>query len=641
MLSTDQPSGVAVPFANTGLKRPIPVPSQIGITDGAASFVDGFPPKTFLPLAAGGIPPSGEDFNGILYDISNIQKWQSAGGLFKYNSAFATSVGGYPKNARLSNAANTGIWVSTVDNNLTDPDGVSPVGWVSYVTNPGEVSLFAFMTAAQVADVQARTATLDVTLPVNAAISLLRVLGGGIAKAPRGTYRLDGVAGLDTYKNGILFADTNGVFTSTSGISIQGDGVETVFRAGSTNMIVIRHSRIFSGGQNFKIEGAGLANVIGIAVAPESLTQTTEVVSQSYALYNNIVTENCVEGLLIQPGPTVAAVDSGCFYHRFYNCIWNLNTRAIWMKKDVTASGNRCTRTSFYSPIILRGNTGVQIDGGTEIDFYSPNFEFVNTGVSPSAIPTAFNYNDSNPASIRIYGGYAEQCTKAVKSISPEQVSLYGFKHNSTPDASEFFMGRYNTGRMTVPKLLNTAAYMNLGGEAFVGFVADPDQTGAKTLELQINGVQKERWASTGTNTFYGTVGNIITDFTGAGITYTRPGTIGVTTSGAGASYAVNSDFQAWNKADGTQIASLSALELIARNDNALSLGIPSLRYKQLAAVNILPGAGTAIWTSGTGTPQGVVTAPVGSMFTRTDGGANTTLYIKESGAGNTGWVAK
>jgi hypothetical protein len=46
-------------------------------------------------------------------------------------------------------------------------------------------------------------------------------------------------------------------------------------------------------------------------------------------------------------------------------------------------------------------------------------------------------------------------------------------------------------------------------------------------------------------------------------------------------------------------------------------------------------------WTSGAGTPEGAVTAPVGSLFTRTDGGASTTLYVKESGSGNTGWIAK
>jgi hypothetical protein len=44
---------------------------------------------------------------------------------------------------------------------------------------------------------------------------------------------------------------------------------------------------------------------------------------------------------------------------------------------------------------------------------------------------------------------------------------------------------------------------------------------------------------------------------------------------------------------------------------------------------------------TGTGSPEGAVTAPVGSMYTRADGGAGTTLYIKESGTGNTGWVAK
>jgi hypothetical protein len=57
---------------------------------------------------------------------------------------------------------------------------------------------------------------------------------------------------------------------------------------------------------------------------------------------------------------------------------------------------------------------------------------------------------------------------------------------------------------------------------------------------------------------------------------------------------------------------------------------------------DILPtGAGGPVWNSGAGTPEGAVTAPVGSLWTRTDGGASTTLYVKESGVGNTGWVAK
>jgi len=49
---------------------------------------------------------------------------------------------------------------------------------------------------------------------------------------------------------------------------------------------------------------------------------------------------------------------------------------------------------------------------------------------------------------------------------------------------------------------------------------------------------------------------------------------------------------------------------------------------------------GQAIY-GGAGSPESVVTAVVGSLFLRTDGGAATTLYVKESGSGNTGWIAK
>jgi hypothetical protein len=43
----------------------------------------------------------------------------------------------------------------------------------------------------------------------------------------------------------------------------------------------------------------------------------------------------------------------------------------------------------------------------------------------------------------------------------------------------------------------------------------------------------------------------------------------------------------------------------------------------------------------GTGSPETVVTASVGSTFRRTDGGAGTTFYVKESGTAATGWIGK
>lgn len=50
--------------------------------------------------------------------------------------------------------------------------------------------------------------------------------------------------------------------------------------------------------------------------------------------------------------------------------------------------------------------------------------------------------------------------------------------------------------------------------------------------------------------------------------------------------------------------------------------------------------AGSVYDFAGSGSPEGVVTAAIGSTYRRTDGGAITSFYVKESGSGNTGWVA-
>lgn len=50
--------------------------------------------------------------------------------------------------------------------------------------------------------------------------------------------------------------------------------------------------------------------------------------------------------------------------------------------------------------------------------------------------------------------------------------------------------------------------------------------------------------------------------------------------------------------------------------------------------------AGAPSIKSGTGSPEGVVTSKAGSLWLRSDGAAGTTLYVKQSGAGNTGWLA-
>ncbi len=148
------PTLVPLPFANSGTKNAIPTASQIGITPGAASLTDGFPPLTFTPLAAGGIPPSGADFNGILNLLSANIQWQNAGGQYVYNSAFSTAIGGYPTGAVLLSSDGSTEWISTADNNTTDPDSSIAANWgklasYGWATVSGLTNANVILTGAQ------------------------------------------------------------------------------------------------------------------------------------------------------------------------------------------------------------------------------------------------------------------------------------------------------------------------------------------------------------------------------------------------------------------------------------------------------------------------------------------------------------
>lgn len=131
MQSSNSPGKLLLPFAAIGAKNTIPVDSQVGIVAGKASLQDGFPPLTRTPLSAGGVPPSGLDMNGILYEMSAPIRWAAAGGGYQYDPSFATdpNVDGYPKGSRIMRSDGSGYWLNTVDDNTTDPEA-GGAGWV-------------------------------------------------------------------------------------------------------------------------------------------------------------------------------------------------------------------------------------------------------------------------------------------------------------------------------------------------------------------------------------------------------------------------------------------------------------------------------------------------------------------------------
>ncbi len=132
MQSTDIPGKIVLPFgasAGGSYIRTVPVASQIGVVPGAASYTDGFPPLNFQQIALGGLPPAGQDVNGILFAISALSRWFSSGAPIPWDSAFSAAVGGYPKGAIVQSVTTFGnIWVSTAENNVTNPDAAG-AGW--------------------------------------------------------------------------------------------------------------------------------------------------------------------------------------------------------------------------------------------------------------------------------------------------------------------------------------------------------------------------------------------------------------------------------------------------------------------------------------------------------------------------------
>lgn len=137
MKLTDKPAQIGVPFASSGDMDTIPVnATQDTKENGKAAWDSGFPPLTMTAIAAGGIPPSGKDFNGVLNAISAGLRFAMAGGLYPYNSDFSTAIGGYPLGAILISADGSKVWWNTSDANTTDPDSESAEGWKNLLQDP-------------------------------------------------------------------------------------------------------------------------------------------------------------------------------------------------------------------------------------------------------------------------------------------------------------------------------------------------------------------------------------------------------------------------------------------------------------------------------------------------------------------------
>lgn len=80
------PVVIPEPFAENGAKNTIPDQSPGG-TEPNASWNTGFPPITMINRKAGGKPPLGADFNGILNALSQHAFFTQSGCIFPWRGS--------------------------------------------------------------------------------------------------------------------------------------------------------------------------------------------------------------------------------------------------------------------------------------------------------------------------------------------------------------------------------------------------------------------------------------------------------------------------------------------------------------------------------------------------------------------------
>jgi len=208
------------------------------------------------------------------------------------------------------------------------------------------------------------------------------------------------------------------------------------------------------------------------------------------------------------------------------------------------------------------------------------------------------------------------------------------------PSNTQDQSGAYLTGLSVYTKLLSPTTIGNAASlEVFNTSVVNPGQT--QTIG-SIIGVYTETLLGDGANVAtYNVARAVGLNIGTTGFNGPQSGTIAISWGLNIEGPRLGSGTGSITSRNGIRIASQNQGNPGGRNPNSWAIheDDPSDR-NALGSINLGGEAGPLIST-GYGDPDGVVTSAAGGLYLRLDGGAKSTLYVKESGTGNTGWVAK
>jgi len=273
-----RPTNYALPFANGGAKNIIPIAAT---GTGKASFTEGFPPVTMMPLSSGGIPPEGKDFNGILFDITAHTIWVNSGGQYQFDAALATAIGGYPAGMVLQNNAGTASYVSAVNSNSVDFNATPSSIGVQWLPYAGKA--FSALTKA----VTGGAVTLTATESSSRFITLTGVLASNLT--------LNFPAELGWWQ---IINNTTGAFTVTVKPTA---GTGILIRQGSSDCVV-------SNGATMRyMANDGITMPFGDATKAFATTEFIQAALDGYYVDSGVVDN----AYIITPSPALAALVHG------------------------------------------------------------------------------------------------------------------------------------------------------------------------------------------------------------------------------------------------------------------------------------------------------------------------------------------
>jgi len=441
---------------------------------------------------------------------------------------------------------------------------------VSFVLKKGKRTAF-------VAQWGAVSTTADSRAAIQAATDYISAQGGGdviidILAA------IAGVASPDALLNGILVPFVT--FDNSQAVRIRGGILGGGLQALSNDMALVRASNPGTVCRDLTLNANGKAGVWAMACVPEDRNQIITLVSQSYCKMLTCNVNGCEEGIVVEPGPTVAASQSGAFYPIVDNCDFNQNTRSMWFKESITDASNRPTRGNLTGTRMERGNVGIDLEYATEFTMRGNNFQFM-TFAGPLATASAIHLGPKSENNY-LYGGNAEVCDADINNEStlPNALMIHGFALTGT---------NINIGVLPVvqPHLVRvtdrTSATEKLSYQArnstFAELSFDYNATGAKDANIETNGVRRMSWFN-GTTTHYGSGGDITFAATGAAI------------SSSATSLTFNSDgfmrLRAASDAVYIGVAAddyrFSSANVRPTSDNTKGLGEASLRFTEVFA---------------------------------------------------------